>query len=142
MKLFSFRVNAPDQIAAPIASNLKGSYVVEVCPLAINLASHLVDHASHGCGRSRNGHAAFGNLLSGVATGPSNKWSKVEHEEGYGTYSDLRRVKSILTALTLRQEGQLQAVATMDSFVLFLQLAPTRMPVLIARTAEWKKPRP
>ena len=47
---------------------------------------------------------------------------------------------SMPTALTLRQEGQQQALATTDSFILFLQNAPGgMMPHLIKRTAEWKK---
>lgn len=84
----------------------------------------------------------FGSMLQTEQGPPAHKRAKEAAQGTSKTSSSDHVIQAIqlLTALTLRQEGYLQSVQTMDTFLLFLQFAPAGIvPHLMKKTQEWKK---
>ena len=61
-------------------------------------------------------------------------------QEAWEALERLHKAMSMLTALSLRREAQLQAQASTDQFLLFFQMNQQGiLPALMNHTASWKK---
>lgn len=81
----------------------------------------------------------FGNFLMEHRS-PAAKRSRGHEEGSSDTSNQLPKLMQLLAQLALRHESQLQALATQDTFILFLQPGTASMiPTLVQSTKNWKQ---
>lgn len=115
--------------------------IVDQCPLALNLALRQLRHAQ--LRDLAGGHDdAAGRHLWELPGGPpaSSSQARGQDEGSNDTSNQLPKMMQMLAQLALRHESQLQALATQDTFMLFLQPGTASMiPTLVQTTKTWKQ---
>ena len=87
----------------------------------------------------------FGSMLQEDERQPAHKRTKGQMESHQGTSGasssePIVQALQLLTTLTLRQEGYIQSLQTTDTFLMFLQFAPSGIvPQLMKKSQEWKQ---